>query len=143
MNRINMVCLGVRDMEKSIRFYKGLGFQTKEESLNPQVIFFNMSGGLKLELCPLELLAEDAGGAKAAASGGGFGGVTLMYSAGSKEEVREITEAAKKAGAKIVKEPQEASWGGYHAWFSDPDGYHWEAAYGPDFSFDENDMLVF
>ncbi|MDR0385814.1 MAG: VOC family protein, partial [Prevotellaceae bacterium] len=31
MNRINVICLGVRDMEKSIRFYRnGLGFQTNE-----------------------------------------------------------------------------------------------------------------
>ncbi|KAA6326926.1 hypothetical protein EZS27_024027 [termite gut metagenome] len=57
MNRINVICLGVRNMEKSIRFYRnGLGFQTNEKEDNPKVIFFNTSG-TKFELYPLELLA--------------------------------------------------------------------------------------
>ena len=68
MNRINIVCLGVRDMKKSVKFYReGLGFQTKE--------------------------------------------------------------------------PQKVFWGGYHAYFADPDGYYWEVAYNPFVPFDENDML--
>ena len=45
MNRINIICLGVKDMEKAIRFYRdGLGFQTKEKSNTPDVIFFSTSG---------------------------------------------------------------------------------------------------
>ena len=59
MNRINIICLGVKDMEKAIRFYRdGLGFQTKEKSNTPDVIFFSTSG-TKLELYPLDLLAKD------------------------------------------------------------------------------------
>jgi hypothetical protein len=37
----------------------------------------------------------------------------------------------KKNGATIVKEPQQASWGGYSGYFSDPDGHPWEVAYNP------------
>ena len=48
-----------------------------------------------------------------------------------------------KAGGKIVKEPQESFWGGYHAYFSDLDGYYWEVAWGPNFKFDENGLLKF
>jgi catechol 2,3-dioxygenase-like lactoylglutathione lyase family enzyme len=143
MNRINVICLGVRDMEKSIRFYKdGLGFQTKETNYSPPVIFFSASGGTKLELYPLNLLAEDIGKEAPPAIGRGFGGITLAYNVKSREEVHEVVGLAKRAGAKIEKEPQEVFWGGYHAYFSDPDGYYWEVAYGPDFQFDENDMLV-
>jgi len=143
MNRITVICLGVKDMEKSIRFYKdGLGFQTKETSYNPPVIFFNVSGGLKLELYPLDLLAEDINNNNPPAIGTGFGGITLAHNVKSKEEVHQIIELAKKAGAKIEKEPQDVFWGGYHAYFSDPDGYYWEVAYGPEFRFDENDMLI-
>jgi len=143
MNRITVICLGVKDMEKSIRFYKdGLGFQTKETSYNPPVIFFNASGGLKLELYPLDLLAEDINNNNPPAIGTGFGGITLAHNVKSKEEVHQIIELAKKTGAKIEKEPQDVFWGGYHAYFSDPDGYYWEVAYGPEFRFDENDMLI-
>lgn len=59
MNRMNIICLGVRDMEKSIKFYRdGLGFKTDEKSDNPEIVFFNTSG-TKLELYPIELLAKD------------------------------------------------------------------------------------
>lgn len=140
MGRINIVCLGVRDMERSIRFYKdGLGFETNEESCSPPVIFFK-AGGAALELYPIDGLAEDTGGGETRAAG--FSGVTLACNVKSREEVREIIRRAREAGAKITKEPQDAFWGGYHAYFSDPDGYYWEVAYAPMFEFDENDMLV-
>ena len=66
---------------------------------------------------------------------------TLAYNAKTKEEVREVIELARKAGETIVKEPQDVFWGGFHAYFSDPDGYYWEVAWGPDFEFDDNDMI--
>ena len=143
MNRLNVVCLGVNDMEKAIKFYKdGLGFQTNETNYVPPVIFFNASAGIKLELYPLDLLAKDISIDNPPPIGNGFGGITLAYSAKSREEVRQIIELARKAGANIEKEPQDVFWGGYHAYFSDPDGYYWEIAYGPDFIFDENNMLI-
>ena len=59
MNRMNIICLGVKDMEQSIKFYRDdLGFKTDERSNNPDVVFFNTSG-TKLELYPVELLAKD------------------------------------------------------------------------------------
>jgi len=143
MNRLNIICLGVKDMEKSIRFYRdGLGFKTDEKSNNPEVIFFNTSG-TKLELFPLELLAKDINENNPPEFSAGFGGITLAYNAKSKEEVCDIIELARQSGAKIVKEPQDVFWGGFHAYFSDLDGYYWEVAWGPNFTFDNNDMLEF
>ena len=53
MNRINLICLGVKDMQTSIKFYRdGLGFETAEKGDNPGIVFFNSSGS-KLELFPL------------------------------------------------------------------------------------------
>ncbi|MCR1954552.1 VOC family protein [Clostridioides mangenotii] len=141
MNRMNIICLGVRNMEKAVVFYRDvLGFETNEKENNPKVIFFNTSG-TKLELYPIDLLAEDISKENPPKFGTGFGGITLAYNAKKKEEVDSIVELARKAGAKIVKEPQEVFWGGYHAYFSDLDGYYWEVAWGPDFEFDEQDML--
>ena len=142
MNRINIITLGVRDMEKAIRFYRdGLGFQTKETGYTPAIIFFDASGGLKFALYPLDLFAKDISDDNPPPIGNRFGGFSLACNVKSKEEVHQIIELARKAGAKIEKEPQDVFWGGYHAYFSDPDGYYWEVAYGPDFEFDKNDML--
>lgn len=44
MNRINIICLGVRDMEKSLKFYKHIGFQTYEKENSPAVVFFDNQG---------------------------------------------------------------------------------------------------
>ncbi len=143
MNRMNIICLGVRNMEKATRFYReGLGFQTDEKDNNPKIIFFN-TYGTKLELYPIELLAKDINEDNPPKITYGFAGITLAYNAKSKEEVNKIIELARKAGAKIVKEPQDVFWGGYHGYFSDPDGYFWEVAWGPNFTFDENNMLEF
>lgn len=143
MNRMNIICLGVKDMEKSIRFYRdGLGFKTDEKSNNPEIVFFN-TAGTKLELYPIALLAKDINENNPPKITSGFAGITLAYNAKSKEEVCKIIELARKAGAQIEKEPQDVFWGGYHAYFSDLDGYYWEVAWGPNFTFDENDMLEF
>lgn len=75
-------------------------------------------------------------------TGNGFGGITLAYNVDSKQKVNEVIELVRDAGGIIVKEPQEVFWGGYHAYFADLDGYFWEVAWGPDFKYDENGLLV-
>lgn len=142
MNRISIICLGVKDMAQSIRFYRdGLGFSTDEKEDNPKVVFFNTTG-TKFELYPLSLLAEDINEKNPPQIAAGFAGITLAYNVKSEAEVQKIMELAKKAGAVIAKEPQKVFWGGYSGYFTDPNGYYWEVAYNPYWSFDENDMLV-
>jgi uncharacterized glyoxalase superfamily protein PhnB len=129
-------------MKKSVRFYRdGLGFQTAEKEDSPKVIFFNTTG-TKFELCPLELLVLDISEINPPETGHGFGGITLAYNVKTEQKVHEVIELARSAGATIVKEPQKVFWGGYHAYFADPDGYYWEVAYNPYWSFDGNDMIV-
>ncbi|WMI70452.1 VOC family protein [Aminobacterium sp. MB27-C1] len=142
MNRISIICLGVKDMAQSIRFYRdGLGFSTDVTEDEPKVIFFNTTG-TKFELYPLELLAEDINEMNPPQIASGFAGITLAYNVKNEAEVHEIMDLAKKAGATIAKEPQRVFWGGYSGYFIDPNGYYWEVAYNPSWSFDENDMLV-
>ena len=142
MNRISIICLGVKDMAQSIRFYRdGLGFETDEKEDSPKVVFFNTTG-TKFELYPLKLLAEDINEKNPPHIATGFAGITLAYNVKSEDEVHEIMELAKRAGAVIAKEPQRVFWGGYSGYFIDPNGYYWEVAYNPHWSFDEQDMLV-
>jgi uncharacterized protein len=141
MNRINLITLGVRDINKSLKFYKdGLGFQTSVNEDSPTIVFFD-NAGTKLALYPLKGLAEDIN-EKKLPKGNGFSGVTFAYNAKSLVEVDEIINKAEKAGGVIEKSPQRVFWGGYSGYFSDPDGYYWEVAYSEDWIFDENDMLI-
>ena len=121
MNKITCICLGVRDMEKSIKFYRdGLGYKTDCKENNPSVIFFD-TAGTKFELFPLEQLAKDIDENNPPARNG-FVGITLAYNVEHKEDVDNVIELVRNTGGKIVKEPQDVFWGGYHAYFADPDG---------------------
>ena len=142
MNRINIVCLGVKDMARSLRFYRdGLGFHTDVTQDDPDVVFFD-TPGTKFELFPLDLLARDIN-PEDPPSGNGFSGVTLAYNVAKREEVDEVIDLVRAAGGAIIKAPQDVFWGGYHAYFADPDGYYWEVAWGPDFEYDGDGMLRF
>jgi len=138
--RISIITLGVQDLERSYRFYReGLGFPTTRKP--EQGIIFFQTGGVCLALYPHDKLAEDvAPGFPKARSR--FSGVTLAHNTRRKEEVDEILKAAEKAGGKIEKPAQPASWGGYSGYFSDPDGYLWEVAWASDWTFHEDGSLV-
>ncbi len=143
MNKITCICLGVKSMERSINFYRDkLGFQTDCKENNPRVCFFD-TPGTKFELFPLDLLAKDISSDNPPVIGNGFGGITLAYNVDSKEKVDEVIELVRNSGGNIVKEPQSVFWGGYHAYFTDLDGYYWEVAWGPNFKYDENGLLKF
>lgn len=141
MNRINLITLGVRSMNESLRFYRdGLGFETTVSEENPGIVFFN-NGGTKLSLYSLEELAKDIN-EEQPPTVNGFSGLTLAYNAKSQEEVDDIMTKAVEAGATLVKTPRIVSWGGYSGYFSDPNGFYWEVAYSEHWKFDEQDMLI-
>ncbi len=124
--RISMVSLGVKDLEKSITFYQnGLGFP--KISSPPAVAFFDLNGTW-LGLCVREALAKDA---TVSSEGEGYTGINLAHNVASEEEVDAVINQALKAGATLIKPAQKAHWGGYHGYFSDPDGHLWEVAYNP------------
>ena len=59
-----------------------------------------------------------------------FPGITLAHNVRLKEEVDRVLDQAERAGAKIEKPAGSTQWGGYSGYFSDPDGYLWEVAWG-------------
>ncbi len=125
-NRISMVALGVRDLNKSIEFYRdGLGLPMLESP--PGVAFFNLNGTW-LGLSNRDSLAKDSG---ISPEGNGYSGINLAHNVKTKEEVTEVLDQAVKAGAKLIKTAQDADWGGFHGYFEDPDGHLWEIAYNP------------
>lgn len=123
---ISLVTLGVKDLEKSVRFYRdGLGFPLMESP--PSVAFFTLNGTW-LGLYSRESLAEDA---MVPAEGSGFGGFTLAHNVASEAEVDRVLEEAVAAGATLTKPGQKVFWGGYSGYFKDPDGHLWEVAHNP------------
>jgi uncharacterized glyoxalase superfamily protein PhnB len=144
MNRLNLITLGVKDMVESLKFYRdGLGFEVVVygDETNPDVIFFN-NAGTKISLFQIDRLLKDINEKNPPAVGMSFGGITLAYNGKSKEEVDEVFSLAKKAGAKIIKEPETVFWGGYSGYFQDPNGFYWEVAYGDKWEFYKDDMLI-
>ncbi|HPC04439.1 MAG TPA: VOC family protein [Syntrophales bacterium] len=126
--RINMITLGVRNMEEAVRFYeKGLGFPRMP--FEGGAVFFTLNGSW-LSLYPWNALAEDAA---VNADGSGFRGITLAHVVSTRKEVRNVLDRAVRAGGKLVKPAQEVFWGGYSGYFADPDGHLWEVAGNPHF----------
>jgi uncharacterized protein len=133
---LHLITLGVRDFEKSKKFYaETLGWKISRPQ---EGIAFFQAGGVVLAIYPREELAEDA---LTSPEGSGFAGFTLAYNARSEAEVDEIISDLKSKGVKIAKEPQKVFWGGYSSYFADPDDYLWEVAYNPFFAFDEDGNL--
>jgi len=134
---LHLITLGVRDFEKSRKFYTEiLGWKPSSAS-NDDVAFFQ-AGGVALANYPREKLAEDA---MVSPEGSGFSGITLAYNAQSEAEVDEIIRDLKSKEVRIIKEPQKVFWGGYSSYFADLDDYRWEVAYNPFFPFDESGNL--
>ena len=128
--RISIITLGVQDLDHSVRFYRdGLGLPL-QEGYEGQIAFFELIG-TRLALYPRESLAADA---NQSPSGDGFQGFTMAHNLRSREEVDQLISIASSAGAQVVKEPQDADWGGYSGYFKDPDGFLWEIAWNPYFN---------
>lgn len=127
--RINIVTLGVSNIQRSRKFYEeGLGFKVSTASQD-DVVFFHMNGTI-LALYPRASLAEDG---QIKDEGLGFAGITLAQNVREKQDVAKILEQAERAGAKITKPAQDVFWGGHSGYFSDPDGHLWEIAWNPHF----------
>ena len=137
--RIKVITLGVRDLEKSLIFYRdGMGLQTQgiigTEFENGAVVVFNMNNDLILALYPKAALAKDA---KVSASPPNPAEFSIGRIVKSKREVDAVMEQAEKAGAKITDPAHDRFWGGYSGYFQDLDGHLWEIARNPEWGVNE------
>jgi predicted lactoylglutathione lyase len=123
--RLSLVTLGVRDLDRALRFYEGLGWASVNGT-DDDVVFFQ-AGAMIVALWHRDKLAEDS----AVQDTGGWGGVTLAYNTRSPGEVDAVVNEARAAGATIGREPAETFWGGYSGVFIDLDGHPWEVAHNP------------
>jgi predicted lactoylglutathione lyase len=137
--RISIITLGVNNLEKSFEFYTALGFPSSKKP-EDGIVFFK-TGGVCLALYPLDELAKDVS-PSLNSNRSGFSGITLAHNTRSKVEVDAVLELAKNSGGNIEKPAQDVFWGGYSGYFSDPDGYLWEVAFGDCWEFNEDGSLI-
>jgi predicted lactoylglutathione lyase len=129
--RISLVTLGVVDLSRAAAFYEALGWRPSAASTD-EVVFFQ-ANGLALAIYDRSALAEDAG---VPDTGTEFSGIALAHNARSRDEVDAIFDQAIRVGAEPTKPPEDTPWGGYSAYFADPDGHLWEIAWNPFFPLD-------
>jgi uncharacterized protein len=137
--RLSVVTLSVRDMAAMRSFYRSLGWPELPTADDGWSAF--LLGGVLLALYPLhDLAAEAAPGASDPA--GGWSGVTLACNVDSRDAVDAAFAAAVAAGATVVAEPTDRSWGGRSAYVADPEGNRWEIAWARTAVFDERGALI-
>ena len=136
--RLSLVTLGVNDLARSTAFYEALGFRRRSRGADG-VAFFE-AGGVILSLWPVEELAKDAEIAPSEVSR--FRGMSLAWNCTSAGEVDMVLAKAAAAGGTLVRSARMVFWGGYTAYFEDPDGHLWEVAHNPHFPFSEDGRLL-
>ena len=132
--KITVLTLGVRDLERSVKFYREMGLLTEgiigKEFEFGAVAFFDLQSGLRLALWPLESISRDTG---LDFKGEICSAMTIGHNVDSKAAVDTVMVQARAAGAVLVKEAADTFYGGYAGYFQDPDGHLWDVVYNPAF----------
>jgi catechol 2,3-dioxygenase-like lactoylglutathione lyase family enzyme len=116
--KINDIAIFVKDLKKSIEFYKKVGFKTGLQDKG--FCEFKMEG-TKLALLDYNVAADLVGRENTPQS--------KKHGFLIAQEVPEIDNMFKKLkskGIRFFKEPKTQSWGQRTAYFKDPDGNIWE-----------------
>jgi catechol 2,3-dioxygenase-like lactoylglutathione lyase family enzyme len=135
---VHVVTLAVRDLERSLAFYRALGFESEgvigtefergERHAGGAAVMFQLPSGVILALYGYSDLAQDAGIPVAQPGSGAF---SLGHLVRTREEVDRILAAAVAAGATQTDVTHERPWGIYSGYFRDPDGHLWEIILNP------------
>jgi hypothetical protein len=133
---VSLVTLGVSDYGRAKAFYESLGWSVAWEA--EETAFFQ-ANGVVLVLWSREKLAADIGIADEAA---GWGGIALAHNVGSRDEVHEVVELARRSSAEVTREPAETFYGGYAGVFRDLDGHAWEIAHNPGFGLQDDGSVT-
>lgn len=139
--RLDLLTLGVPDLDAARHFYvNGLGWPVLFE-VAAEVVFVQINHGLMLGLFGADDLEADVDPGRPkldrpATAHATPPPISLAQIVPTEDEVVEIMQRAKAAGATILKEPQHASFGGFHGYFADPAGFRWEIATNPGWSVD-------
>ncbi|BBX62597.1 glyoxalase [Mycobacterium saskatchewanense] len=134
--RLNVVVLGVRDIDTMRGFYESLGWRPRPR----RGAFSRMDlAGASLMLFPLDVLLEVVG---LPLSENGFRGTVNAIVAEDDDMARSILSAAVAAGGTRLSELTQRNWGVRTGYFADPERNVWEVAVLPGASFDDSGALI-
>jgi uncharacterized protein len=126
--RLSLVTLAVADLEATRRFYvEGLGWEPMIH-VPGDVLMIKVADKVILSLWDRDHFEAEVG---PITTGSGVAALTLAHNVGSREEVDQVLETARGAGADPVHNGVDREWGGYTGYFGDPDGFRWEVAWAP------------
>ena len=124
MSRMIFVNLPVRDLQRSMDFFRSLGFTFNEQFTNDQAGYMNISDQAAVMLVTEPFFSSFSD--KTIADTSKTMEVQNAVSASSREEVDELAEKARAAGALSVKEGVDEGGFMYSRGFQDPDGHLWD-----------------
>ena len=117
------VNLPVKDLDRSMTFFKALGFAFNAQFTDETAACMVISDDIYAMLVTHEKFKEFT--PKAIADASKTSEVLTCLSAESREEVNKMADAALKAGGQKLLEPQDYGFM-YLRSFQDPDGHIWE-----------------
>jgi len=135
--RLHLILLGVKDVQKSAVFYESLGWE-RSPTGNDGFVKFDL-GGYALCLLSRDDFAKDA--LYEFSGSEGFSGIGLVYLAKKPEEVPLILNRAVELGGALVKPATRTQWG-IAGYFKDPDGHLFEVDYEEAWVFDSEHKLI-
>jgi uncharacterized protein len=129
--RVDIVTLAVADLASAHGFYVDrLGWEPAF-TVPGEVTFLRAGPGRMVALFARSDLEQDIG------DGGTPPPFDLGMILDSAAAVDATVQAMSAAGAAVRKPPQQAGWGGHHAYVETPDGTVWELAHNPGWYVDE------
>ena len=126
---ISFISLLVRDVAAARRFYEGMGLAASDRSREDFALF--QMNGVVLAIATRTAIRKELGFPL-----GRGGGMLLSHNVHSEAAVADTIEKARRGGAKILRRPSPASWGGMIGCFADPDGHVWEVVFNPQLPMD-------
>ena len=125
--RLSFVTLAVPDLAAARAFYvDGLGWHADLEV--DDVVMLRVADRVVLSLWEQASFETEVGAVR---TGPGLVPVTLAHNVASREEVDQVLDEARVAGATEVGQATAREWGGYTGYFADPAGIRWEVAHNP------------
>jgi catechol 2,3-dioxygenase-like lactoylglutathione lyase family enzyme len=124
--RITVITLGAHDLPALRSFYSALGWELAVEG--DDFCAFSTRGAV-LTLFPRSSLAEDGRTTEAPPNTGVA--MSIAINVDERDQVDSAIAGVRAAGAAILKEPEDAPWGGRSAYWADPENNVWEVAWVP------------